>query len=89
MVPLSCKAHDEYVTNFQFITHLMGHILGAQGLSKTPSDTKGFQSVLKLVNSTTADSFDLIYGLYKHNQNSMITILQLKVAMDDLVDNLK
>jgi arogenate dehydrogenase (NADP+) len=89
MVPLSCKAHDEYAANSQFITHLMGRILGAQGLSKTPIDTKGFQSVLKLVDSTTADSFDLFYGLYKHNQNSMSTIMRLKAAMDDVVDNLK
>lgn len=89
MVPLSCKAHDEYAANSQFITHLMGRILGAQGLSMTPIDTKGFESVLSLVDSTTADSFDLFYGLYKYNQNSMATINRLKVAMDQVVDNLK
>ena len=90
MVPMSCKSHDEYAANSQFITHLMGRILGAQGLSKTPIDTKGFESVLKLVDSTTADSFDLFYGLYKYNQkNSMMTIQQLQAAMEDVVDNLK
>ncbi|KAL3939154.1 MAG: hypothetical protein SGARI_001472, partial [Bacillariaceae sp.] len=61
MVPMSCKAHDEYAANSQFITHLTGRILGAQGLSRTPIDTKGFESVLKLIDSTTADSFDLFY----------------------------
>jgi len=90
MVPMSCKAHDEYAANSQFITHLMGRILGAQGLSKTPIDTKGFESVLKLIDSTTADSFDLFYGLYKYNQkNSMMTIQQLQAAMEDVVENLK
>ena len=90
MVPMSCKSHDEYAANSQFITHLMGRILGAQGLSKTPIDTKGFESVLKLVDSTTADSFDLFYGLYKYNQrNSMMTIQQLQQAMEDVVKNLK
>jgi arogenate dehydrogenase (NADP+) len=89
MVPLSCKAHDEYAANSQFITHLMGRILGAQGLSRTPIDTKGFESVLKLVGSTTEDSFDLFYGLYKYNQNSMDTIIQLRAAFDDVLDNLK
>jgi arogenate dehydrogenase (NADP+) len=90
MVPMSCKAHDEYAANSQFITHLMGRILGAQGLSKTPIDTKGFESVLKLIDSTTADSFDLFYGLYKYNrQNSMMTIQQLQTAMEDVVENLK
>eukprot|EP00429_Kryptoperidinium_foliaceum_P004044 CAMPEP_0176006666 /NCGR_PEP_ID=MMETSP0120_2-20121206/2838_1 /TAXON_ID=160619 /ORGANISM="Kryptoperidinium foliaceum, Strain CCMP 1326" /LENGTH=370 /DNA_ID=CAMNT_0017339409 /DNA_START=156 /DNA_END=1268 /DNA_ORIENTATION=+ len=89
MVPMSCKAHDEYAANSQFITHLMGRILGAQGLSMTPIDTKGFESVLQLVDSTTADSFELFYGLYKYNTNSMTTIEQLKAAMDNVVDNLK
>lgn len=90
MVPMSCKSHDEYAANSQFITHLMGRILGAQGLSKTPIDTKGFESVLKLIDSTTADSFDLFYGLYKYNQkNSLHTIKQLQAAMEDVVDNLK
>ena len=90
MVPLSCKSHDEYAANSQFITHLMGRILGAQGLQKTPIDTKGFESVLKLIDSTTADSFDLFYGLYKFNKkNSLSIIHQLQDAMDDVVDNLK
>lgn len=89
MVPMSCKAHDEYAANSQFITHLMGRILGAQGLSMTPIDTKGFESVLQLVDSTTADSFELFYGLYKYNTNSMATIEQLRLAMDNVVDNLK
>lgn len=89
MVPMSCKAHDEYAANSQFITHLMGRILGAQGLSMTPIDTKGFESVLQLVDSTTADSFELFYGLYKYNTNSMATIEQLKAAMDNVVENLK
>jgi prephenate dehydrogenase len=89
MVPMSCKAHDAYAANSQFITHLMGRILGAQGLRMTPIDTKGFESVLNLVKSTTADSFDLFYGLYKYNQNSMETIRQLKAAMEDVEENLK
>mmetsp|Transcript_24844 Transcript_24844/g.68480 ORF Transcript_24844/g.68480 Transcript_24844/m.68480 type:complete len:457 (-) Transcript_24844:2379-3749(-) len=90
MVPMSCKSHDEYAANSQFITHLMGRILGAQGLQRTPIDTKGFESVLKLIDSTTADSFDLFYGLYKYNKrNSQSIIHQLQGAMDDVVDNLK
>lgn len=36
MIAMSCKVHDEYTANSQFITHLMGRILGAQGLSATP-----------------------------------------------------
>jgi prephenate dehydrogenase len=89
MVPMSCRDHDAYAANSQFITHLMGRILGTQGLAPTPIDTRGFESVLKLIDSTTADSFDLFYGLYKYNQNSMDTIVNLRDAMDDVVDKLR
>jgi arogenate dehydrogenase (NADP+), plant len=89
MVPLSCREHDAYAANSQFITHLVGRVLGSQGLSKTPIDTSGFQSVLKLVDTTTADSFDLFYGLYKYNQNSLDTIKKLQAAMDEVVQNLQ
>jgi len=89
MIAMSCKDHDSYAANSQFVTHLMGRILGEQGLSNTPIDTTGFQSVLKLVDTTTADSFDLFYGLYKYNQNSMNTIQKLQLAMESVVEDLK
>mmetsp|Transcript_30439 Transcript_30439/g.61720 ORF Transcript_30439/g.61720 Transcript_30439/m.61720 type:complete len:461 (+) Transcript_30439:75-1457(+) len=89
MVPMSCADHDEYAANSQFITHLMGRILGSQGLSKTPIDTKGFESVLKLIGNTMADSFDLFYGLYKYNKNSVETIRQLQSALSDVVVHLE
>jgi len=85
MVALSCKDHDSYAANSQFLTHLMGRILGEQGLKSTPIDTKGFENVLKLVETTTADSFDLFYGLYKYNQNSIDTIIKLRDSMDGVV----
>ena len=88
MIPMSCKRHDAYAADSQFLTHLMGRILGAQGLLPTPIDTKGFQSVLRLVDSTTADSFDLFYGLYKYNQNSNETILKLQTALNGVLGSL-
>ena len=88
MVPMFCRDHDTYAANSQFITHLVGRILGAQGLSSTPIDTKGFESVLKLIENTNADSFDLFYGLYKYNRNSGYTIGSLRGALDDVVGEL-
>lgn len=89
MTPLSCKDHDTYAADSQFITHLMGRILGAQGLQPTPIDTRGFQSVLKLIENTNADSFDLFYGLYKFNSNSGDTIGRLRDAMDAITQSLE
>eukprot|EP00804_Cyclotella_cryptica_P021943 CCRYP_000892-RD/>CCRYP_000892-RD protein AED:0.31 eAED:0.31 QI:0/0.33/0/1/0.33/0/4/0/310 len=88
MISMSCKSHDGFTANSQFITHLMGRILGAQGLQATPIDTKGFQSVLKLIETTNADSFDLFFGLYKFNRNSKEAISRLKESMNDVVGKL-
>jgi len=89
MTPLSCKDHDTYAADSQFITHLMGRILGQQGLQPTPIDTRGFQSVLKLIENTNADSFDLFYGLYKFNRNSGDTIERLRDALDTITRSLE
>jgi len=85
MIPMRCSDHDSYSANSQFITHLVGRILGIQGLKATPIDTTGFQSVLRLIETTNADSFDLFYGLYKYNRNSGYTIGRLRGALDDVV----
>lgn len=88
MVPMTCGEHDSYAANSQFCTHLIGRVLGSQGLAETPIDTSGFQSVLKLIEITAADSFELFYGLYKYNKNSMDTIKQLQAALHDVVGKL-
>ncbi len=85
MTSMPCSDHDSYSANSQFITHLVGRILGIQGLKATPIDTTGFQSVLRLIETTNADSFDLFYGLYKYNRNSGYTIGRLRGALDDVV----
>mmetsp|Transcript_696 Transcript_696/g.770 ORF Transcript_696/g.770 Transcript_696/m.770 type:complete len:407 (+) Transcript_696:79-1299(+) len=89
MVEMSCKDHDDHAAKSQFITHLMGRVLGSQGLKPTPVDTKGFESILAVVNSTTSDSYDLFYGLYKYNNFSPAVIVALREAMDDVEDRLK
>lgn len=89
MVDLSCRSHDIYAADSQFLTHLMGRILSEQNLVATPIDTKGFESILNLVKTTTADSFDLFYGLYKYNKYSPDTIVRLKASMERLVTTLK
>jgi hypothetical protein len=84
MVELSCADHDTAAANSQFITHLVGRILGQQGLMPTLIDTKGFESVIKLIQGTNSDSFELFYGLYKYNSNSRDTILKMKRAMEEV-----
>ena len=67
MVEMSCEEHDKHAASTQFITHTVGRILGGMKPQSTPIDTKGYQSLLNLVDNTTNDSFDLYYGLFMYN----------------------
>ena len=64
MIQMTAEQHDQYAASSQFITHLTGRILWQQNLVPTPIDTKGFQTVLNLVENTCKDSFDLFFGKF-------------------------
>jgi hypothetical protein len=81
MIEMSCDQHDEYAANSQFITHLMGRILWQQNLAPTPIDTKGFQTVLNLVENTCKDSFDLFFGLYHYNSFASLQLQNIREAL--------
>lgn len=82
MVEMSCEEHDVKAASTQFITHTVGRMLGGMQLSPTDIDTKGFQSLLNLVENTTNDSFDLYYGLFLYNQNATDELHRLERAFD-------
>lgn len=84
MVEMSCELHDKYAANTQFITHLMGRILGKQGLSRTPIDTQGFSSALRLMETTCADSFELFYGLFRYNPHSHSQLKKLRESFAEV-----
>lgn len=81
MIEMSCEQHDEYAANSQFITHLTGRVLGEQNLVPTPIDTKGFQTVLNLVENTCKDSFDLFFGLYFYNTYATSQLQKIREAL--------
>jgi len=67
MVEMSCEEHDRHAASTQFITHTVGRVLGQMSPQSTPIDTKGYQSLLNLVDNTNNDSFELYYGLFMYN----------------------
>jgi arogenate dehydrogenase (NADP+), plant len=81
MIEMSSEQHDEYASKSQFITHLTGRILWEQNLMPTPIDTKGFQTVLNLVENTSKDSFDLFFGLYYYNSHSSAQLKKIREAL--------
>ena len=84
MIEMSCDQHDEYAANSQFITHLTGRILWQQNLMPTPIDTKGFQTVLNLVENTCKDSFDLFFGLYFYNKYAANQLQKIREALSQV-----
>lgn len=82
MVEMSCEEHDRQAASTQFITHTVGRMLGEMGLASTTIDTKGYESLLALVNNTANDSFDLYYGLFMYNQSATQELQRLEQAFD-------
>ena len=70
MVEMSCEEHDRQAASSQFITHTVGRMLGTMELAETTISTKGFDSLMSLVDNTYHDSFDLYYGLFIYNENA-------------------
>eukprot|EP00884_Botryococcus_braunii_P014711 jgi/Botrbrau1/23240/Bobra.0041s0076.1 len=88
MVEMTCEEHDRKAAGTQFVTHTVGRVLGHMGLQPTEIDTKGFESLLNLVNNTNNDSFELYYGLFMYNQNATEMLESLERAFDSVKSQL-
>ncbi|XP_066377611.1 arogenate dehydrogenase 2, chloroplastic-like [Miscanthus floridulus] len=82
MVEMSCAEHDAHAAETQFLTHTVGRMLAALELRATPIDTRGYETLLGLVENTCSDSFDLYNGLFMYNNNSTELLNRLDWAMD-------
>ena len=88
MVPMTCEEHDELAAESQFITHFVGRVLSRLSLKSTPINTKGYQSLLELVDNTCKDSFDLFLALYKHNARSTEQLSRFSKTVEALSEEL-
>lgn len=89
LVSLSCKQHDIYTSQTQFITHLTGRILNNLELPNTSINTTGYNSLLTLVDNTCHDSTDLFIGLYKYNSQSKEILTQFRKSLDNIESQLQ
>lgn len=53
-------------------------------VKSTPINTKGYESLLGVVETTSKDSFDLFYGLYKYNPNARNQLDKLESALQNI-----
>ncbi|CAN6173553.1 unnamed protein product [Urochloa humidicola] len=84
MVEMPCAEHDAHAAGSQFLTHTVGRMLAALELRPTPVDTRGYETLLRLVDNTCSDSFDLYNGLFMYNKNSTELLNRLEWAMDSV-----
>ncbi|XP_062008072.1 arogenate dehydrogenase 2, chloroplastic [Rosa rugosa] len=84
MVEMSCAEHDRDAAGSQFVTHPMGRVLEKFRLESSPINTKGYETLLNLVENTAGDSFELYYGLFMYNKNAMEQLERLDMAFEDL-----
>ncbi|KAJ0043936.1 hypothetical protein Pint_19240 [Pistacia integerrima] len=80
MVGLSFIEHEKYAAGSQFVTHTVGRVLERFGVESSLINTKGYETLLNLVKNTKGDSFDLYYGLFMYNQNSLEQLERLDMA---------
>nr|KYP73106.1 hypothetical protein KK1_005719 [Cajanus cajan] len=81
MLQMSCEEHDKLAAKSQFITHTIGRTLAELDIKSTPIDTKGFQTLVQLKETTTRDSFDLYSGLFIHNRFAVQELENLERAL--------
>ncbi|GMI78258.1 hypothetical protein HRI_001495100 [Hibiscus trionum] len=62
----------------------MSKVLEKLQLDSTPINTKGYETLLKLVENTSRDSFDLNYGLFMYNVNAMEQLERMDFAFESL-----
>jgi len=84
MVEMSCAEHDAHAAETQFLTHTVGRMLAMLELRSTPINTKGYETLLRLVDNTCSDSFDLYNGLFMYNKNSTELLNRVEWAMDSV-----
>ena len=51
-------------------------------LESTRINTKGYESLLNLIDNTCNDSFELYYGLFMYNQNATETLEAMERSFD-------
>lgn len=68
MVEMTSEQHDEATTDAEFVTHLIGRLLGQRARPATPVASEGYRSLLEIVDMCSSDSFDLFYGMFAHNR---------------------
>ncbi|MFC1618776.1 prephenate dehydrogenase/arogenate dehydrogenase family protein [Candidatus Neomarinimicrobiota bacterium] len=71
IIEMSPEEHDRLAARSQGITHFIGRVLKAFGITPTPIDTEGYRDLQLVVEQTCHDSFELFHDLENFNPYTM------------------
>ena len=89
LIEMTCEEHDAHAAATQFITHTTGRMLAQLQPESTPINTKGYESLLRLVGTTTGDSLDLYCGLFYFNANAKQQLAKLEEGLHEVREQLE
>jgi len=75
--------HDLEAAFTQGVTHFIGRVLGQLELKPSPMATLGYRELLKIVEQTCNDPFQLFLDLQKQNPHTGEMRRKLKAALED------
>ncbi|CAL5404695.1 unnamed protein product [Camellia sinensis] len=88
MLEMSCEEHDKLAARSQFLTHTIARVLSEMKVESTPIDTKNFQTLVQLKETTMNNSYDLFSRLFIHNKYAQEELKNLEVALEKVKQNL-
>ncbi|MGE4583753.1 MAG: prephenate dehydrogenase/arogenate dehydrogenase family protein [Sphaerochaeta sp.] len=89
VLPMSCDQHDREAAWSQGITHFIGRTLSELSLGETELATKGYRTLLTVVEQTCNDPLQLFYDLQRYNPYAKQMRMGLKGALDTVMEALK
>ena len=70
VVEMASDQHDSSTADAEFVTHMVGRLLNQGMLPPTPVMSKEYASLCEVADMTSGDSFDLFFGMFKHNDKA-------------------
>ena len=85
MVEMESEEHDSSIADAEFVTHLTGRLLkNKELLPPTPVLSKEYAALCDVADMTSADSFDLFFGMYKYNERARNHLTKLRDSLSTL-----
>ena len=81
---MDSNEHDKSTADAEFVTHLVGRLLDRNLLPPTPVMSKEYAALDALVEMTSADSFDMFFGMFKYNDRASQYLMTMRENLADV-----